>query len=588
MKESAHFRVDPRLTSLLSENYRSSEHAIKELVDNAWDAEAEEVHITLPAILSEQPVIVSDTGAGMKPNEVQSEYLNIASARFSRKGDRTPTKKRLVKGRKGIGKFAGLILADTMEIQTKAQGKCTTVRIAKADLLAAHEDLERVPLPFASEDCEASEHGTSITLSKLNTHLSFPQPEKLKALLVIEYGRETDFAIFVNGDKLVHEDIPGKQFVKEFTLPTVGSVKLSFTVAESPLTGKGGGVVLRVGGKVIGKPHCFGLEEDELVPAKLRRRVVGEIIADGLAPDVTADFGAIIENSKAYVELATVIRDELKAAISSVCQNDMNLAKARWQQEINRRLATFPEYRRQFAETHLNRVMQRFFGQGETEERIGVLVSLVLDAFEKDEYWTVCRKIDESSGADVAHFAEVLGEFGICDLAFMGQQAMRRLEFLDSLDKLVSDPQTLEQQVHQALERNLWVFGSRFGLMSSNQTLQRIIREFTDKHYAGDDAKDRPDLLLAANILEHRLLVEFKRPSVTVGRGAEAQAKEYRDVLTGQLGTVMNVFVIGGKVDPKMRAEYATNDIRFLSYDILISDARQELNWLLGQLRQKP
>ena len=144
-----------------------------------------------------------------------------------------------------------------------------------------------------------------------------------------------------------------------------------------------------------------------------------------------------------------IVREQLKAAISSVCQSEMNLAKARWQQEINRRLATLPEYRREVAEIHLERVMQRFFGQGETEERIGVLVSLVLDAFEKDEYWTVCRKIDESSGADVALFAEALSEFGICDLAFIGQQAVRRLQFLDSLDKLVSDPRTLEQQVQR-------------------------------------------------------------------------------------------------------------------------------------------
>lgn len=588
MKESAHFRVDPRLTSLLSENYRSSEHAIKELVDNAWDAEAEEVRITLPAIMSKLPVIVSDNGTGMKPNEVEVEYLNIANARFSRKGDRTPTKRRLVKGRKGIGKFAGLILADTMEIETRAQGQSTTVRIAKEHLLAAQDDLERVPLPFTTKPCDPSKHGTLITLSELNTNLSFPQPDKLKALLVLEYGREGDFVIYVNDEQVVHEDIPGKQFVKEVVLPGAGTVKMSFTVSETPLAGKGSGVVLRVGGKVIGKPHCFGLEEDELVPAKLRRRVVGEIIADGLSPDVTADFGAIIENSKAYAELAAVVRDELKEALGSTCRNEMNLAKARWQQEINRRLAGFPEYRRQFAETHLERVMQRFFGQGETEERIGVLVSLVLDAFERDEYWTVCRKIDEASTTDVVHFAQALDEFGLCDLAFMGQQAARRLEFLDSLDKLVSEPNTLEKQMHQALERNLWVFGSEYGLMSSNQTLQRIIREFTEKHYAGNDAKDRPDLLLAGNVMEKRLLVEFKRPSVAVGRDAEAQAKKYRDILTGELGAVMKIVIIGGQVDSKMRAEYEASDLRFLSYNILIDNARQELNWLLGQLRQKP
>lgn len=37
------FRVDFRLATLLSQEYSSSERALKELVDNAWDADAERV-----------------------------------------------------------------------------------------------------------------------------------------------------------------------------------------------------------------------------------------------------------------------------------------------------------------------------------------------------------------------------------------------------------------------------------------------------------------------------------------------------------------------------------------------------------------
>ncbi len=48
MAKHAQFRVDPRLTSLLGEGYRSTEQALKELIDNAWDADAENVWITLP------------------------------------------------------------------------------------------------------------------------------------------------------------------------------------------------------------------------------------------------------------------------------------------------------------------------------------------------------------------------------------------------------------------------------------------------------------------------------------------------------------------------------------------------------------
>ncbi len=47
MTIAANFRVDPRLASVLGAGYRTSDHALKELVDNAWDADAEEVHIQL-------------------------------------------------------------------------------------------------------------------------------------------------------------------------------------------------------------------------------------------------------------------------------------------------------------------------------------------------------------------------------------------------------------------------------------------------------------------------------------------------------------------------------------------------------------
>jgi len=82
MSRTAHFRVDPKLAHVLGENYTSSEKALKELVDNAWDAEATEVHVTVSTILSEAPIIVHDNGSGMKTAELEAEYLNIARPRM--------------------------------------------------------------------------------------------------------------------------------------------------------------------------------------------------------------------------------------------------------------------------------------------------------------------------------------------------------------------------------------------------------------------------------------------------------------------------------------------------------------------------
>jgi HSP90 family molecular chaperone len=135
MSKNANFKVDPKLAELLGETYKSTEDAIKELVDNAFDADADNVWVSLPELFIENAtVVIRDDGSGMKELELRSEYLKIASSRFARKGEKTLQKNRVVKGRKGIGKFSGLMVAEIMEIQTKAGGKQTTLRIVKEEL----------------------------------------------------------------------------------------------------------------------------------------------------------------------------------------------------------------------------------------------------------------------------------------------------------------------------------------------------------------------------------------------------------------------------------------------------------------------
>ncbi len=241
MSRTAHFRVDLKLAHVLGESYTSSEKALKELVENAWDADGSEKKkgkikkspptasapsatssFILPtSSLKTAPIIVQDNGSGMKTAELEAEYLNIASPRFSRKGDRTPNLNRTVKGRKGIGKFAGLILASEMELVTQAAGKRTRGLISKTVLMEALGDLEKVPLPLDVADSDPLDaHGTTITLRNLNPKLSHLQPDKLKELLALDYGREPSFVIFVNGERVFHHDIKARSSRPKSPSPT--------------------------------------------------------------------------------------------------------------------------------------------------------------------------------------------------------------------------------------------------------------------------------------------------------------------------------------------------------------------------------
>jgi hypothetical protein len=582
---AAHFKVDPKLASLLGEAYRSSEEALRELVDNAWDADAEHVKITLPTELSGGPIVVEDDGSGMTEGEVRDEYLYVANDRRSRKGALTTGKKRPVKGRKGIGKFAGLIAADTMTLETRARGRATRLTITKADLLkgTGRSDLNKVNLPIEVSDCTASAHGTKITLTGLAQNLAFPSVERLKQLLVVEYDRKEEFAISVNGEPVAIEDIPGQTFEHEKDLPRVGAVRLTFTVSEAKAL-KHAGIGIRIGGKIVGRPTMLGLEEDDTIPGKLLRRVYGEIEADGLAGDVTADWGAIIENSLGLGAVKEWASGKLREGVTKVFRTEINAQKARLAKELRHALDKLPENRRPAAERAVQRILERYYG--DSDDRIKTVVNLMLEAFESDDYWAVLKSIDDATRADVTKLAEILDEFGVVDIAIVAQQAKRRLDFLDEFDRLIGNKKTVEKDVHTAIEKNLWLLGAGYRLIASNKSIAALLKTWMDETFTGSRAKKRPDLFLATIAKDVYLLVEFKRPSHAIDRDDETQAIKYRDDLAPRLpGGTIQALVVGGSRDATVATRYKTDDLRVVSYGEIVSGARDDLGWLVGQLR---
>lgn len=576
MTNDAFFQVDPRLTSLLGENYRSTEKALKELIDNAWDANAENVWITLPDLWEEQPIIIRDDGAGMTEREVREEYLAIASPRASRKGRKTPGKSRSVKGRKGIGKFAGLVVAGVMRIETSVRGKSTTLEMSKEKILKAAGDLEAVSLPIEAAECEAAAHGTVVTLSSLNSRFNSPSPEKMKELLVLEYGREADFTIYLNDERLASDDLPGESFSAKASLKDAGTVRLRFKVMHEQKGARNAGIVTRVGGKIVGNPGFFGLEEQSDVPVKLRNRIVGEIEADGLEEDVTADWNSFLENSKAYCRVRDFAREKLAEAAEQVCAHEMGLARTRLAKAVFSRMDALPLHRRGAATEAVEGVMRRYFG--EKDARIESFCGVVIDALENDEYRSACRELQRANGA--SDLVAGMESFGRMEVGLLAYQAACRKEFLDSFEKLTQGSQTRDSQILSALSSNLWLLGSEYSQMFCSNATDRIIASYSRKRFSKTRSGHAPALLLAKDAEEYYLLMEFRSASLPLGRDAAAQAMDYRDELSAQLGeTELIVFGGAAKVDEDSLGE----NIRLVDYADLITSARNQQEWIIAE-----
>lgn len=579
MNKKAYFKIDTKLAELLGETYRSAEYAIKELIDNAYDADSEKILITFPKLLVPNPkIIIEDNGSGMKENEILTEYLNVANSRTIRKGSLSIEKKRKVKGRKGIGKFAGLMVATKMQLETFANGTKTTLIIDKEELAKGNYDLEKVPLPIFTESCDKNKKGTTITLSNLNQNLEFPNPEKMKQILAWEYGRDIDFEIIIDGNKIDVLDLQGQSFTKEFEFEGKKGL-LKYTITPKPI--KNSGIVTKIGNKVIGRPINL-LAEDEIIPKKLQNRIYGEIICDDLEEDVTADWGAIIENSKLFSAIKKTTTKHLKNSVENVFATDMKMAKARFQQKINKELEKLPEFKQPFAKKALYKTLEKFYG--ESEERISTVISVMISAMEKDHYWGIINNIEDCRETDVERFANALSEFGMLEMSIISSQTINRLRFLDELSILIADPKALEKDIHQALEKNTWILGDDYSVLFSDINLKRAIREMLDKDYSGENELKRPDLFLSKSKSRNLILIEFKRPSFTLSRETENQAVKYRDDLGAYFGNQpIEIILLGGKI--KQNIMNVNNDIKYLTYLDVISTAKSNLEWMIKELK---
>jgi len=583
MTKNAFFKVDTKLAELLGETYRSVEYAIKELIDNAYDADSEKIMITFPEPLTLDPkIIIEDNGSGMKENEVRTEYLNIANSRIVRKGALSITKKRKVKGRKGIGKFAGLMVATKMQLETYANGTKTTLLIDKEELAKGNYDLEKVPLPISTETCAKDKKGTTITLSNLNQNLEFPNPEKMKQILVWEYGRDIDFEIIINGDKTDVLDLQGKSFTEEIEFEGKKAT-LKFTITPKPI--KNCGIVTKIGDKVIGRPQNF-LIDDEIIPKKLQNRIYGEIICDDLQDDVTADWGAIIDNSKLYNSIKSTTKKHLKSSVEEVFATDIKMAKARFQRKINKELEKLPEFKQPFAKKALYKTLEKFYG--ESEERISTVITVMISAMEKDHYWGIINNIEECRDSDIENFANALSEFGMLEMSIVTSQALNRLKYLDELQILIDNPKTLEKDIHKALELNTWILGDDYNVLISDKSLVSTIESLLNKKYKGENAQNRPDLLLGRKVNRELVLIEFKRPSFTINRDTERQALEYRDELNTYFhNQKIEVILLGGKVKQNISSHNERNDVQFRTFIDILSLARTKLEWLIDELKKE-
>jgi hypothetical protein len=276
--------------------YIRSVELIRELINNAYDADATDVRVS---ILKDK-IEVADNGTGMDMDGLK-QYFNIGSPE-KRLHNKSKKYHRERIGQFGIGKFSALTAGTLFEVKTQCGDFAATVTFDK-DEWERHPDKWELPMIVYPAD-PSREDGTTVVISKLKKELSLSDVEKC----IIESVpiKAPHFKVILNDKRIMPREFAGQRipFMEgtEFG-PIHGEI---YILPESRASAEDMGIMCLVK-QVMVKREFFGMETWGADMA----RVKGEVHANFLP--ITSDRSGFIADSKEYKvfyeKMSEVIKD---------------------------------------------------------------------------------------------------------------------------------------------------------------------------------------------------------------------------------------------------------------------------------------
>ena len=591
------FSVSPRILDHFGiQTYDSIKKSLVELASNSYDADATEVRISLPdQIEDNSEIVLEDNGSGMSTKEFQENYLQIGRNRRQEQDNDTSPGGRKVIGNKGIGKLAGFGIAGLIRIETYKDGIKTSADL-KRDDFDSHKDLEDTKFDIETHQLQDSSlKGTKIILKELKKDLSVPDKTFLKRYLRNNLPKYEAFKIFLDGDECTMKDIPGEKHNIDEKIESLNkNIKGYYIVANA--NQKEPGLAIRVRGRLVTKPSFFNSDFDSFT-GYVSKKFTGELYADFLDEGngkfqslINTSRTGFIEENKTVEKFNNWVKDFLKKVLKEESKKQLTgqTNKILKSKTIDAGLKGLPSSVRKKAKEVISTLVAKMKEQEEKD--IIHFAEIILNYFESTVLKKLLDKILDADSNDWEQLADLISEWGVRDVAGVANLIRQHIQIIKKLEELVNNTSTQEKQIHKLFEKNLWLLDDQYKLWESNKSLKTILGDKLDKKI--DKQKNlRPDLVcLRSN--SKVVIIEFKRPSVTISEKNFTQALKYKGLIQKHIPNISNVtaFVIGKQYDESIRVikdDQEKVGIFLMSYSEVLSKAERKFSDILKILENQ-
>jgi hypothetical protein len=483
--------------------YPSATATAAELISNAWDADAENVWVTIPFDdWGEASVIeVVDDGHGMDRDQVR-HYLIVGRKR--RLGDHGVSEGgRPVHGRKGLGKLAAFGTAGLLECTTTRHDGTTIAFRMDYDAIRGNDPdkphpVEEIEDPSPVVDPESGtelKHGTRIRLTKLRQKRRLTEDQFFMSMQRRFGVDENDMKVKINGKPLGRFTYPVQFRFPDDGIPdgvtandngwAIDSVDgkpvrwwMGFT--EKPLGEEGmQGISLLARGKMAQRPFKF--EKVQGTTGQLGQEyLVGEVEADWLdvGDDIEDD---LIQSNRDQLQLEDQRlqgllewgQKRLRWALNK--RNELRKQKAIDDYQASAEIKTLLK---NFTPTERNRflaIARTASGLPEIDD--GDVVKLmreIVNAREDQVVRELMERIEAEDDALQGRMWALVAEFGLIDARRTYSIIEARLSTIEQLERALAEGAKEVPVIHSIIVQNSWLLDPRWDSLGHEVDIDKL------------------------------------------------------------------------------------------------------------------
>ncbi|MDP3082675.1 MAG: ATP-binding protein [Rubrivivax sp.] len=603
--------------------YSNAAAVLSEAVANAWDADTQNVQITI----TQSEIVVKDDGIGMDLNAINERFLSVGYDKRATEGTKSPIGRAFM-GRKGIGKLSLFSIAEEVTIHTTKNGENHAFRMSISEIEAAirrDNVYHPTPVPFAGPKV-----GTRIVLAKLKQRRLALAAAGLRKRIarrfsVIGYkGPKGDkFSVSINGAPIGpqdRDDLKKVEFLWEFGAARINKADcpcllhsdvISDEVSKKPLwkvrgwiaaaarpidlrndeSGSMNGIVVVARGRLIQENLLDKLNFNRI----LNSYVTGQVEADFLDTDkeddiATSDRQRLVEDDERYITLLAFLRQSL-LNVSDSWSTLRNEVRGKEVQTENPALAEWigalPSSQQSAARTMLGTIQG--IEVDDVDERKALYKAGVL-AFERLRLRDASHRLSLLPELTAAKLLPLMSDLSDLEGSMYRDIVRERLTVIQQFVGLV-DANEKEKVLAQCIFEQMWLLDAGWERATGSERIEQTLKKdysafsptLTDK-----ESKGRVDIRYRTNAGQH-IIVELKRAKRKIGvNELSEQGNRYKVALTKCLRkqngpdyvpNVSIVFILGVEVNEAdnpdfVRAVLDATGARLVYYDQLIASAQ--------------